>query len=120
VIAPELPAAARTLLRQLDGWSTKVTHATGPCAFGGLSEGTDGNGKRRRIEVVETVESVVVRAAYVDGRALVALWIRRPGKGWKLDLAWRGRHPGDHTPRPLTATELKAYVAGPVELEAAA
>lgn len=110
--APDLPAAARTLLRQLDDWSHRVTHATGPCGFTGLSETEDGNGRRRRIEVIEQVDSVLVRACHLDGRAFVALWIRRPTrKGWALDLAWRGRGPDEHTPRPITATQLRAYVA---------
>ncbi len=106
-----LPRAASTLLRSLDDWSHRTTHATGPCTFGALSQATDGDGKRTRLAVVETVDSVLVQARHVDGRALVALWVRRPGKGWTLDLAWRGRAPGEHTPAPLTARELAAYVA---------
>ena len=111
----ETPAAARTLLRQLDSWSVAgPVHATGPCTFTGLSETEDGHGKRKRIELVELVESVLIRACHVDGRALVALWIRRPSRrGWSLDTCWRGRHPGEYTPRPMTATQLKAYVAAP-------
>lgn len=115
---PDTPTAARTLLRQLEDWSVKTTHATGPCEFGGLSEDTDGEGKRHRVSNVEDVDSVLLRATHVDGRAFVALWIRRPGttptgkhKGWSLDLAWRGRRPDELTPKQITATELKAYVA---------
>lgn len=117
---PDTPAAARTLLARLDGWSHRLTHAAGSCTFGGLSEQSDGNGKRRRVSTVEQVDSVLVRARHVDGRALVALWIRRPGltpagrrKGWTLDLAWRGRAPGEHVPRRITARQLAAYVAAP-------
>lgn len=117
----------RTLLRQLDGWSTSASHATGPCEFGGLSEETDGEGKRHRVSVVEDVDSVLLRAAHADGRAFVALWVRRPGttpagrrKGWSMDLAWRGRRPGEFTPKQITATELKAYAAWPEETGVAA
>lgn len=110
--APELPPAARTLLRQLDDWSTHVTCASGELEFNALSEDTDGEGKRRRILVLEPVDSVLLRGAHVDGRALVALWIRRATRaGWKLDLAWRGRRADEFTPKQITATELKAYVA---------
>lgn len=110
----DLPAAAKTLLRQLDGWSHTTSHATGSCGFSGLSETVDGNGRRRRTEIVETVDSVLVRACHVDGRALVALWLHRSGrKGWTLDLAWRGRHPHEPAPRRITATQLRAYVAAP-------
>lgn len=115
----DLPAAATTLLKQLrelvPAWSiASPRHATGPCAFGGLSEETDGEGKRKRIAVVEQVDSVLIRACHVDGRAIVALWVRRPSrKGWTLDMAWRGRAAHEYTPSPLTATQLKAYVAAP-------
>ena len=113
---PDLPTAANTLLKQLrehaPAWSIAgPRHATGPCAFGGLSEETDGEGKRKRIERIEQVDSVLIRAVHVDGRALVALWMRRPGKkGWSLDMAWRGRRPDEYAPQRLTATQLKAYV----------
>jgi hypothetical protein len=116
---PDLPTAANTLLKQLrelvPAWSIDGPHhATGPCAFGGLSEETDGEGKRRRIEIIEQVDSVLIRARHADGRAIVALWVRRPSrKGWTLDMAWRGRAAHEHAPRQLTATALKAYVAAP-------
>lgn len=127
MIALDMPASAKSLLRQLEGWSTLVTHATGPCEFGGLSEDTDGEGKRHRVSVTEDVDSVLLRGAHVDGRAFVALWVRRPGetpagrrKGWTLDLAWRGKRPDEHTPKQITATELKAYVAPVLAMERAA
>ena len=116
---PDLPTAARTLLKQLGelvpAWSINgPRHATGPCAFGGLSEETDGEGKRKRIETIEQVDSVLIRAYHADGRAIAALWVRRPTrKGWVLDMAWRGRAAGEHAPRKLTATQLRAYVAAP-------
>jgi len=115
VVTPDLPPAARTLLKQLAQWSVEgPTCATGPCTFGGLSQETDGEGKRKRIAIIEQVDSVLIRARHVDGRALVALWVRRPErKGWALDMAWRGRHPSEHAPRPLTATQLRAYIGAP-------
>lgn len=95
--APDLPAAARTLLKQLGelvpAWSINgPRHATGPCAFGGLSEETDGEGKRKRTQTVEQVDSVLIRAYHADGRALVALWVRRPGvklSSKQLGVKWR-------------------------------
>lgn len=109
-----IPTAAQTLLRKLEGWSTKTTHGTGACEFGSLSRDTDGNGKRHRIAVVENVESVLVRACHVDGRALVALWMcRESRKGWSLDLAWRGRHADDLAPQQITARQLTAYASAP-------
>lgn len=124
-----LPTPAKTLLRQLSSsvpaWSAAVSHAVGPCEFGGLSEDTDGEGKRRRVSNIEDVDSVLVRARHLDGRALVALWIRRPGEtaagrrnGWSLDMAWRGRHEGELTPHQITAGELKAYTGVPGGLDA--
>lgn len=116
---PEIPAAARTLLRQLAEaspvWSViGPIRSSGHWTFTALSETEDGNGRRRRVELVEPVESVLIRARHVDGRGLVALWVRRASrKGWSLDLAWRGRHPDEHTPRPITATQLRAYVGAP-------
>lgn len=124
---PDMPASARALLRQLDDWSTQITHATGPCEFGGLSEDTDGEGKRHRISALEDVDSVLLRGAHVDGRAFVALWIRRPGftakgrrNGWSLDLAWRGRRSDELTPKQITATQLKEYVVPVLAMERAA
>ena len=56
------------------------------------------------------------------GRGIVALWVaKRGGGGFTLETCARGRHPGENTPRELSATELKAYVAedphAAVELE---
>lgn len=116
-MTPDLPAAARALLKQLSelvpAWSIfGPRQATGPCTFTGLSETEDGEGKRKRTAVVEQVDSVLIRAYHADGRAIVALWVRRPArKGWTLDMAWRGRAAGEYAPSPLTATQLKAYVA---------
>lgn len=111
-MTPEIPVAARALLRQLDGWSVEgPTPGAGQWTYTGLSETEDGNGKRKRVEVVEDVESVMVRARHVDGRALIAIWARRASrKGWSLDMAWRGRHGDEYAPRRLTATQLRAYV----------
>jgi hypothetical protein len=124
---PEIPTAAKTLLKKLSDWSVKVTHATGRLEFGGLSEETDGEGKRHRVSVPEDVDSCLVQARHVDGRAFVALWVHRHGqctaaggKKWKLDLAWRGRRPGEWTPKQITATELKAYVEPVLAMERAA
>jgi hypothetical protein len=111
---PDIPAGTRSLLRQLEGWSTQVRHATGHCQFNALSEDTNGEGRRHRVSVIEAVDSVLVRARHVDGRALVALWMRRATrKGWTLDLAWRARHSDDLAPQQITARQLTAYVTAP-------
>lgn len=111
---PDTPAAARTLMRQLDDWSARLTHGSGNWSFTALSETEDGNGKRRRVEVVEAVDSALIRACHVDGRAFVALWTRRASrKGWSLDTCWRGRHGEEYAPAQITATQLRAYVAAP-------
>lgn len=116
--------AARSLLRALSGhWLGWSSHSRGQLEFGGLSEETDGEGRRHRIEVIDDVDSVLVRGRHVDGRAVVALWIRRHGCGWTLDMAWRGRHDGELAPKRLIARQLAAYVAAadpPAALVAAA
>ncbi len=111
---PALPRATQTLIARLDGWVHTIEHAHGPCEFGGLSETTDGDGKRSRITITEQVDSICVRGDHHEGRAFVALWIRRPsGKGWTLETAWRGAWPWEPAPKQLTATELTAYVVDP-------
>lgn len=113
---PALPRATQTLVAQLgDGWTHTITHAHGPATFGGLSQDTDGEGKRHRIEISEDVDSVCLRAHHGgDGRAFVAVWWRRPGaKSWKLEDAFR-RPAGDELAlKRVTATELTAYVTQP-------
>lgn len=112
---PETPRAATALLRQVQDWPmVQVNHARGQLEFGGLSETEDGNGKRKRIELIETVDSVVVRAMHADGRAVVALWMRRIDRGgWSLDMAFRGRLGGELAPKRLSARQLTAFVAAP-------
>ncbi len=117
----DIPTAAKTLLRQLDDWSVEVNPSSGTWEFGSLSEDTDGEGKRHRVSVTEDVESYLVRGRHVDGRAFVAIWMRRAGrKGWTLDTCWRGRALGEHAPKQITATALKAYVAPVLAMERAA
>lgn len=115
--ALNVPAAARTLLAKLDGWSVHQHASSGTAEFTALGD-PRGDGTRPRVAVVEPVDSFLVRARHVDGRAFVAVWLSRtsrPSKAgrpsWSLDTAWRGRHLGEHTPRQVTAAQLKAYVA---------
>jgi hypothetical protein len=114
---PILPRAAIALIAQLRGWTHTITPATGPYSFGGLSEDTDGEGKRHRIEVTQDVDSVCLRAQHAtDGRRLVAVWIKR--KSWSLDTAFRWSWPWEHgIPLKVTATELTAYVVEPVPVD---
>jgi hypothetical protein len=107
----ELPAAAGTLLRKLEGWTTCLTCASGQLAFGGLSKEPGADGKRHRVSTVETVDSVLIKALHADGRGLVVLWIRRPGASWKFDMAWTARRAGQLAPSQVNSRELVAYVA---------
>lgn len=112
------PPAARALLAQLTDWSVHQHASTGTVEFNGLSEETDGEGKRKRVTSEVPVDSFLVRAAHVDGRAFVAVWLARrdrPTKSgkpsWSLDTCWRGRRFDELAPKPITAKELKVYVA---------
>lgn len=109
----ELPTAARSLVRRLDatgGWTARVVAGEGAGEFGHLSEERNGDGKRHRVIELIAVESLSVRARHTDGRALVAVWIKRAdGGGWKMDLAFRGRHEGEMVPRQITARQVGAY-----------
>jgi hypothetical protein len=106
----EMPTTARSLLRKLEGWQTDVQYGTFPTEFGGLSAVPDGNGKHSRVSVAETVDGVLLRAMHPDRRAFIALWIRRPGAGWKFDFALRGRRPDEYAPKPINSRELTVYV----------
>jgi len=74
-----------------------------------------GDGTRPKLTVAAPCESVGLRAVHPATRRQVrAVWVCRTDKAkrsWTMTIAWRGRHDGEHTPRALTATELKAYVA---------
>jgi hypothetical protein len=111
---PIIPRAASALMQRLaedGGWIAYMRSARGQLEFGGLSETEDGNGKRKRVTDIDNVDSVLVRAAHTDGRAIVALWMRRDSrKGWSMDMAWRGRHGHELAPRRLSARQLSAYV----------
>lgn len=122
--AAEIPTAAKSLLKKLDDWSVQTNAGVGPCEFGGLSEDTDGEGKRRRVVHVEHVDYFHIVARHVDGRGIAAVWVRRPGetsvgkrKGWSLDMAWRGKRRDEFAPKQITATELKTYVEPPLALD---
>lgn len=116
---PSLPSALTSLQRKLAvGWTHHVTGpAAGTVTLGGLSVATDGEGKRSRITREVPVTSYALKACHAaTGRAFVAVWMHRlddvTAKGkprWSLDIAIRGRHEGEHTPRHLTAQQLAAY-----------
>lgn len=106
---------------QAHGWVYEVTHGSGTVeaqAFGPPR----GDGTRPKITIDAPCESIAVRARHErTGRQIRALYVCRtdkPKRAWTMTTAWRGRHvddPTDHTPRPLTATEVKAYVAATAE-----
>lgn len=118
-MATTRPSGANGVITKLaPGWSVTHEHlGTGTLDFGGLSEDTDGEGKRHRVTNVEPVESYLVRIENEDGRGVVAVWLCRllrptksGGKSWTLDMAWRGRHDGEYAPVRLTKKELDHYV----------
>lgn len=87
----DLPRGVTTLLNKAaDPWTYRVRHVTTEAEFGGLSEDEDGDGKRHRVTTTETVDSIGVRFDHPDGRAAVAVWVRRAG--WvctgKLGVRW--------------------------------
>lgn len=106
----DIPPAARSLLRKLEDWRTDLQFDTFQTPFGGLSPEPDGNGKRKRISTVETVDGVLLRAMHSDRRAVIVFWLRRPGANWKFDFALRARHPHEYSPRPVNTRQLNAYV----------
>lgn len=108
-----LPRGATMLLNKAaDPWTYRVRHVTTEAAFTGLSEDEDGDGHRHRIEVTETVDSIGVRFDHPDGRAAVAVWVRRAGtKSYKFTVGVRGRHEAEYTPVELNARDLGAYLA---------
>jgi len=76
----ETPRAAGALAKKLEldpAWRVRVIPGHGGTEFGGLSEDTNGEGKRHRVSEYIEVDSVSVRAQHTDGRALVAVWVPR-------------------------------------------
>jgi hypothetical protein len=111
--ATKLPGAITTLTKRLaDGWTHHITGPrTGALAVGGLSEETDGEGRRRRVERAVSVTSYMLAGCHhATGRAFRALWVQQAGtSSWKLDIAVRGRHDGEYAPQHLDAGQLAAY-----------
>ena len=109
----DLPAGPKMLLNKAaDPWTHRVRHVTTEAEFGGLSEDEDGDGHKHKIVVRETVDSIGVRFDHPDGRAAVAVWVRRAGtKSYKFTVGVRGRHPAEYTPVELNARDLGAYLA---------
>jgi hypothetical protein len=109
----KLPTAITTLTRRMaDGWTHHITGPrTGTLVLGGLSEDTDGEGRRSRVEREVSVTSFMLAGCHhATGRAFVAVWVQqKSSKSWKLDIAVRGRHDGEHTPQHLDAGQLAAY-----------
>lgn len=114
-LTAEMCKPAAGLLKKLAGWPVDVQRNSYPAEFGGLSVEPNGDGKRSRISVIETVDGVLVRAMHVDTRALIAFWIRRPSASWKFEYALRGRDlANDHDcPRRINTRQLAAYIAAP-------
>jgi hypothetical protein len=111
--ATTLPTAITTLTKRLaEGWTHHVTGPrTGSIVLGGLSETTDGEGRRHRVEREVSVTSYMLKGCHAaTRRGIVAVWVRQDStSSWKLDLAYRGRHEGEHAPQRLDAGQLAAY-----------
>jgi hypothetical protein len=109
------PAALTSLTKRLaPGWTHHVTGPRiGALVVGGLSEETDGEGRRSRVQREVDITSYALKACHsTSGRAFVAVWIQQLGaSSWKLDMAVRGRHDGEHAPQRLDAGQLSAYAA---------
>jgi hypothetical protein len=111
----KLPVGVSGVVNAMEqaGWIYTITHGTGTVdaqAFGPPR----GDGTRPKLAVHAPCESIAVRARHPGtGRQLRALWVCRTDKtkrAWTMSTAWRGRHDGEHTPRELSATAVKAYV----------
>lgn len=115
----DVPAVKALLASCAPGWKGTVTRAEGTLDTGGLSEETNGDGKRTRVARTLTVESIAVRLQHADGRGVRVLYWRDPAartptnkpKGYAFDSAWRGRHGDERVAVVLNAGEVKAYVA---------
>jgi hypothetical protein len=94
--APKPPAAITTLTKRLaPGWAHHITGPrTGTIVLGGLSEATDGEGRRRRVEREVSVTSYMLAGCHhATGRHFRAVWVQQAGtSSWKLDIAVRGAH----------------------------
>lgn len=115
----QAPAPVSTLLHKLTpGWHHHVTTGHGHDERGGLSDTTDGDGKRHRVVTVVDVDSIALRSRHADGRTVRIVWAVQTGartptgraKAPTFVLAWRGRHPGENAPAQLAATEIPAYM----------
>lgn len=74
----DMPAAAKTLIKELGNWSVETNPGSGTWEFLGYGE-YRGDGTRPQIKVREPVDSYLVRGKHIDGREFVAIWMRRPG-----------------------------------------
>jgi hypothetical protein len=87
----DLPAGVTAVVNKAgDGWTHRVQVKTGvPVEFSVLGE-EDGEGVRHREARIESTDSIGVRFSHPDGRAAVALWVRR--EGWtcagRLGVRW--------------------------------
>jgi hypothetical protein len=111
--ATSLPSAITTLTKRMaDGWTHHITGPrTGTITVTTLSDQPRGDGTRAKVEREVSVTSFMLKGCHAaSGRAFVALWVRRDGtSSWKLDIATRGRHEGEHAPQHLDAGQLAAY-----------
>jgi hypothetical protein len=113
------PAVTGLLKRRAPGWEHTLTEGEGVISVSTLGY-SRGDGTRPRVTVEATCEAVHLSARHPSSRrAVVAIWVRRTdpvetgGKahGWTLDMAWRGRHDGEHVPVQLDSGELSAYLS---------
>jgi hypothetical protein len=116
-----LPSAITTLTKRMaDGWTHHITGPrTGTITVTALSDQPRGDGTRAKVEREVSVTSYMLKGCHhASGRAFRALWVHEHGKltskgkpSWRLDIAVRGRHEGEHAPQHLESKQLAAYVA---------
>lgn len=109
-----LPTAITSVITAMaPGWDHGINRARAAVPRTRLGA-PRGDGTRPRETYLEYgVRTFLLVAQHpATGRGLIALWVaKRGGTGYALETCARGRHPGEHSPRELSATELKAYVA---------
>lgn len=97
------PAATFGKRAQLAGWRVEYRVARGPLTVRRRPAEPNEHGKYALVSVVETVDTLGVRAAHPDGRRLAAWWVGRAfGEGWAASPR--------HNAAPLGIRALTSYL----------
>jgi hypothetical protein len=115
-VAVKPPGGANALVKlaRSHGWVVTTVEGEGVVEASRLGD-PRGDGTRPRESFDAPCVSFSVRAHHpATGRQVRAVYVQRTDtekRSWTMWTAWRGRHDGEHTPRALTATEIKRYLA---------